>query len=131
MDETKTQARALSGALKELHRALLKAEAGDDPALENPYTMLFAIIGEDPRFKWTSILSQLIVFLDEKLAEDEMKSAEDLRPFREGAEKLMGIEEGGEAEFRLRYMMALQKDPHVGLAAGRLRRTLKDMPAAP
>jgi hypothetical protein len=118
----------LSSALKTFHRALIRAEAGDDTALQNPYTLLFAIIG-DPRFAWTSALSQLIVRLDEMLADGEIVSAEDLVPFRDEVARMLGEEEGGNTEFRLRYLIALQNAPDVALATGGLRRVLAKLPA--
>lgn len=116
----------LAAALKVLHRALIRAEAGDDAELQNPYTLLFAVIG-DPRFAWMSGLSQLIVQLEEAL--DDKEGAADLGPFRKATEQLLGKEEGAPAEFRLRYMMALQKNPDVALATGGLRRVLALLPA--
>lgn len=119
----------LSAALKALHRALILAEAGDDEALQNPYTLLFAVIG-DPRFAWTNGLSQLIVRLDEMLSAGELATADDLVPFREEAARMLG--EGGEAdnEFRLRHLIALKKAPDVALATGGLRQAIAKLPAA-
>jgi len=117
----------LSLALKAFHRALILAEAGDDPTLQNPYTLLFAVIG-DPRFSWTSGLSQLIVRLDEMLAEDEISSFEDLFPFRGEVARMLGEEEGEDSEFRLRYLIALQNAPDVALATGGLRQVLAKLP---
>lgn len=115
---------ALSSALKDLHRALIRAEIGDDPALQNPYTMLFALIG-DPRFAWMGTLSELIARIDHMVADKEVNEIAALPGFREEAAGLIG-EAGGEAAaaFRLRHLMALQKEPEVGLATGRLRKLL-------
>lgn len=115
---------ALSSALKDLHRALIRAEIGDDPALQNPYTMLFALIG-DPRFAWMGTLSELIARIDHMVADKEVDEIAALPGFREEAAGLIG-EAGGEAAaaFRLRHLMALQKEPEVGLATGRLRKLL-------
>jgi hypothetical protein len=115
---------ALSSALKDLHRALIRAEIGDDPALQNPYTMLFALIG-DPRFAWMGTLSELIARIDHMVADKEVDETDALPGFREEAAGLIG-EAGGEAAaaFRLRHLMALQKEPEVGLATGRLRKLL-------
>lgn len=134
-EEERKAGAALSAALKNLHRALIRAEAGDDPDLQNPYTLLFAVIG-DPRFGWMSGLSQLIVQLDEMLDDDEaaaegtLSAAAEgtLSPFRAASEALLGEREGEQAEFRLRYLMALQKDPDVALATGALRRVLAQLP---
>ncbi|MFC6488390.1 hypothetical protein [Nitratireductor sp. GCM10026969] len=118
----------LSSALKALHRALILAEAGDDETLQNPYTLLFAVIG-DPRFAWTNGLSQLIVRLDEMLTAGEIASPDDLLPFRNEAARLLGEEGGADNEFRLRYLIALKKAPDVALATGRLRQIMAELPA--
>lgn len=124
-------ATALSQALKDFHRALIRAEIGDDPALNNPYTMLFALIG-DPRFAWMGALSRLIARIDEMTAEGGIGEAGALPPLREAAAALIGEGEGkADPVFRLRHLTALQKEPEVGLATGRLRRVLAELPAAP
>lgn len=122
-------ARDLATGLKEFHRALVLAEAGDDPALQNPYTLLFALIG-DPRFAWAGGLAQLIVRLDETLAEDGISVADDLLPFRDAVAGLLGEGEDENAEFRLRHLILLQKSPEVALATGGLRRLLARLPAS-
>lgn len=121
----------LSIALKDLHRALIRAEIGDDPALQNPYTMLFALIG-DPRFAWMGALSELVARIDQKTVDGEAGEAGALESFRDEAAGLIG-EGGGEAAaaFRLRHLMALQKEPEVGLATGRLRKVLARLPVRP
>lgn len=120
----------LSSALKDLHRALLRAEMGDDPALNNPYTALFALIG-DPRFAWMGALSQLIARLDQQVADGEIAEPGALADARADAAALLG--EGGQADptFRLRHLTALQNDADVGLATGRLRKALARLPAPP
>lgn len=118
----------LAAALKAFHRALILAQAGDDPALQNPYSLLFAVIN-DQRFTWLSGLSQLIVRLDEMLAEEEISSPDHLLPFRDAVARMLGEKEAGDSEFRLRHLMALQNSPDVALATGRLRRILAKLPA--
>lgn len=119
----------LSGTLKELHRALIRSEIGDDPALQNPYTMLFALIG-DPRFAWMGPLSQLIARIDQQLADEEIRDAEILAALHREVAGLTG-EDKGDATFRMRHVMALQKEPEVGLATGRLRKVLAKLPPLP
>src|SRR5690606_31665679 len=75
-NDTHVLANELSLCLREFHRALIQAEAGKDSDLQNPYTFLFAVIG-DPRFAWTNNLTQLIVKLDESIAEGEIATLED------------------------------------------------------
>ncbi|MBE0693367.1 MAG: hypothetical protein IH590_09695 [Aquamicrobium sp.] len=121
----------LSSALKELHRALIRAEIGDDPALQNPYTMLFALIG-DPRFAWMGPLSQLVARIDQQVADGEIDSMEMLAGLRAEAARLIGEGKGGTADgFRMRHVMALQREPEAGLATGRLRKVLARLPATP
>lgn len=123
-DPRAARAADVSSALKELHRGLIRAEIGDDPSLDNPYTMLFALIG-DPRFAWMKGLSELIARIDEETGEAEPMAAGRLAAIRDEAAAFLG--EGPlapDSGFRLRYLMAVQKDPAVGLAAGRLRKAL-------
>lgn len=131
MEDPAVAARALaeelSLALKTLHRALVLSEAGDDPALQNPYTLLFSVI-HDPRFAWTSGLSQLIVQLDEMQGTGEISALGDLLPFRDAVASLLGDGDDQDPRFRLRYLTALQKSPDVALATGRLRSAMKALP---
>lgn len=125
-----TFATDLSSALKDVHRALIRSETGDDPALQNsPYTVLFALIG-DPRFEWMGVLSQLITRLDELIVHPEESEAGAFAGIVRDAESLIG-EGGGASQFRMHHVMALQKDPGVGLATGKLRKILASQPANP
>ena len=130
MDTAHTErARTLSSALKTFHRALIKAEAGNDPTLESPYSKLFALIG-DPRFAWMSPLSGLIVRIDEAVDEDEAREAGAISAFIDEASGLIAHGRGeSDATFRLRHLMALQAEPDVGLATGQLRSALKAVAA--
>src|SRR5690606_41702166 len=113
----------------ERRRALIQAEAGNDSDLQNPYAFLFAVIG-DPRCAWTNNLTQLIVKLDESIAEGEIATLEDLEPFRIEASRLIGGEKTSDPKFRLRHKMAIQKVPDVALATGALRKVLGKVPMA-
>lgn len=120
----------LSSGLKDLHRALIRSELGDDPALQNsPYTMLFALIG-DPRFAWMGALSQLITRIDEMMSDAEAQELAALREMTVEAANLIGEGEGASSTFRMHHVMALQKEPAVGLATGRVRKVLADRPPA-
>lgn len=120
----------LSAALKELHRALIRAGMGDDPALQNPYTALFALIG-DPRFSWMAPLSQLIARIDQAVADGEIGGMDAVADLGAQAAQLLG---GGKDEafaaFRMHHVMALQREPEVGLATGGLRKVLPRLPEA-
>lgn len=128
------QAKALSSALQDFHRALIRSEVGDDPNLNNPYTQLFALIG-DPRFAWMGVVSRLVTRIDEALT-DRSEAAPDIGKLLyvwhdEAAELLGEGAQESDAQFRLRHLMALQKEPEVGLATGRLRRVLASLPRNP
>lgn len=121
----------LSSALKEFHRALIHAEIGEDPILrDSPYSALFAMIG-DPRFAWMGELSQLIARIDQLVADGEADEPETIAELTRTVENMIGQGEGAAASsFRMRHVMALQKDPEVGLATGRLRKALSIRPVA-
>lgn len=119
------QLAGISDALKALHRALILSETGDDPNLEGPYSKLFAL-ANDPRFAWMGVLSRLIVEIDETLDADEPQEAGTAEALIRRAGALIS-EQAAEPqidEFRLKRMMALQREPQVGLATGRLRAAL-------
>jgi hypothetical protein len=119
---------ALSDALKEFHRALIRAEIGDDPVLNNPYTMLFALI-DNPALAWMGGLSRLIARIDEQVADGSIAEPAALAKFGREAAALIGEGEGeADPEFRLRHLTAIQKEPEVGLATGRLRAALAKLP---
>jgi hypothetical protein len=123
-DEHVARAAELSLALQAFHRALLHAEIGGDPAYDSPYTKLFALIGE-PRFAWMKGVPELIARIDQHRDDGTIGEPGQLDALREEARALLG--EGKlkpDETFRLRHMMALQKEPDVGLATGRLRKVL-------
>lgn len=123
-DETAARARDLSIALQGFHRALVRAEIGDDPAYDSPYTKLFALIG-DPRFAWMRGVPELIARIDQHVHEETVGEPGLLDGLHAEAAALIG--EGDlkpDDGFRLRHLIALQKEPEVGLATGRLREVL-------
>jgi hypothetical protein len=123
---SKRSARAadLSLALQAFHRALLHAEIGGDPAYDSPYTKLFALIG-DPRFAWMKNIPELIARIDEHVHDGTIEEPGRLDALREEARALLGQGKlKPDDAFRLRHLMALQKEPDVGLATGRLRKAL-------
>ncbi|MCO6392131.1 hypothetical protein GTW25_13930 [Aliihoeflea aestuarii] len=126
-DELKTRADDLARALRDLHKALIHAEAGDDPAFENPYTLLFAVIG-NPRFSWLEGLSQLIVLIDEARADKEGVLTEAvLADAVASAKRLIGEGEDHDPQFRLRHLMAVQNAPDVAITTGKLRNVLAEL----
>ena len=118
------RAAELSLALQAFHRALLHAEIGGDPAYDSPYTKLFALIGE-PRFAWMKAVPELVARIDEHRNDGTIAEPGLLDGLREEARAFLG--EGGlkpDETFRLRHLIAIQREPDVGLATGRLRKVL-------
>lgn len=125
--DLKTRADDLARALRDLHKTLIHAEAGDDPAYENPYTLLFAVIG-NPRFSWLEGMSQLIVLLDEARTDKEGALTEAvLADAVASARRLIGEGTDHDPQFRLRHLMAVQNAPDVAIATGKLRGVLEEM----
>lgn len=128
--DLKTRADDLARGLRDLHKALIHAEAGDDPAYENPYTLLFAVIG-NPRFSWLESLSQLIVLIDEARTDKEGALTEAvLRDAVASAKRLIGEGDDHDAQFRLRHLMAVQNAPDVAIKTGKLRSILVELDSA-
>lgn len=126
-EEPRRQAKALSDALKDFHRALIRAEIGDDPVLNNPYTMLFALI-DNPAYAWMGRLSRTIALIDEQISDGTIADDGVLQGHIRQAAALIGEGEGeADPAFRLRHLTALQKEPEVGLATGRLRVALRKL----
>lgn len=100
------RARALSEALKDFHRALIRAEAGDDPVLNNPYTMLFALI-DNPAYAWMGGLSRMIARLDEEIVEGTIAQAGAFEQVRLEAAALIG--EGGMARPTPHFACAISR----------------------
>ena len=130
MQDDATQAvhaRTLSDALKEFHRSLIRAEIGDDPVLNNPYTMLFALI-DNPAYAWMGRLSRTIALIDEQISDGTIADDGVLQVHIRQAAALIGEgEDEVDPAFRLRHLTALQKEPEVGLATGRLRVALRKL----
>lgn len=130
MQDDATQAvhaRTLSDALKEFHRSLIRAEIGDDPVLNNPYTMLFALI-DNPAYAWMGRLSRTIALIDEQISDGTIADDGVLQGHIRRAAALIGEgEDEVDPAFRLRHLTALQKEPEVGLATGRLRVALRKL----
>lgn len=117
----------LSDALKEFHRSLIRAEIGDDPVLNNPYTMLFALI-DNPAYAWMGRLSRTIALIDEQISDGTIADDGVLQAHIRQAAALIGEgEDEVDPAFRLRHLTALQKEPEVGLATGRLRVALRKL----
>src|SRR5690606_28839339 len=94
----------LSAALKDLHRALIRSGSSGVPALQNPSTMLFGLIG-DPRFAWMGPLWRLIARIDQQVADEEIAGPEALAALHGEVAGLTGEGKDADAAFRMRHVM--------------------------
>ncbi|MGE0723203.1 MAG: hypothetical protein AB7O45_02450 [Alphaproteobacteria bacterium] len=122
--------RPLSLALRDLHRALIMAEAADDGMLAHPFD-LFEAVMRDPRFAWLRPLSTLIVELDEIGDSGGFAGPADLVPCRRMVEELVGPSAATDTAFRAAYLRCLQASPDLVLAHGALRERLAAIPMPP
>ena len=123
----------LRNGLLTLHKILLDSERGvyerDVKRIETAGEML-ALVLHDPWFDWLHELSFLVVAIDEALAAEEAPGAEEAgRLIAEARSLLMPAEEV--RGFRGRYYEAIQRDPDVVIAHGRMMRVLGGMAQTP
>jgi hypothetical protein len=120
---------ALRNELIRLHKTLLDSERSvyehDIERVSSPGRMLQLVMG-DPFFDWLRRISELIVAVDERLAEDEPATAVDAERFIGATRGLLVPEENGR-EFGNRYFQALQRDPGVVIAHGRMMGVLNSL----
>jgi hypothetical protein len=117
---------ALRNGLLTLHKSLLDSEREsyehDVARITSPNEMLHLVLN-DPWFAWLRELSQLVVVIDEALDAKEKPTAIDAdRYLAQSRELLVPNEEG--TGFKKRYYEAMQRDPDVVLAHGRMRQTM-------
>lgn len=116
----------LRNELIRLHKTLLDSERGvyerDIERVPSPGRMLRLVMG-DPYFAWLHKVSELIVAIDERLAGDEPAAPADAERFIGETRGLLVPAENGE-EFGSRYFQALQRDPAVVIAHGRMMSAL-------
>lgn len=80
---------------------------------------LLQLVIHDPWFAWLHEISELIVFIDETLESKEPIAAVDADKLVQQARTLLIPAEDGE-EFARRYDQAMQRDPDVVIAHGRM-----------
>ncbi|MGE5648211.1 MAG: hypothetical protein ACM336_20735 [Acidobacteriota bacterium] len=109
---------ALRNGLLRLHSALLASERSqyerDIERIPSQGRFLELLLN-DPAFTWLRELSQLVVFIDERLeAEDPPDRAEADRLVARARQMLTPGQTG--TAFETRYLEALQRDPNVVMA---------------
>jgi hypothetical protein len=120
--EPSVSLRALSLALRGLHKALLDAELDNFPMARGTADRLKLVV-EHPSFAWLHALSGLIVEFDE-LADSDADANAMLQQYRDAVERLLGPAPASHADFRSRYLEYLQLVPDVAISTGVVRRFL-------
>src|SRR3954447_207451 len=112
----------LREAFLDLHKVLLESErAGYEQAfgtIPSPGEFLQLAI-RDPWFAWLQPLSEFITGIDERLEGEERLTNRDVDDFVKRGRSLLAPQEFGQG-FAKHYFDALQRDPDVVLAHGRI-----------
>ena len=110
--------RALRLGLLALHKALIDAERRryerDHGRIESPHAALRLVL-EAPQFQWLHPLAELIVQMDEKLAEEDGVDVSTSETFVDRIRTLLQGDRGQE-RFRQEYQRTLQDAPEVVMA---------------
>lgn len=109
----------LRNGLLRLHKTLLDSERAvyeRDVARIGSRGQLLGLVMHDPWFAWLHELSELVVAIDETLAEEETTRTEADNLLGQARALLVPAEDG--AGFGKRYFEALQRDPDVVVAHG-------------
>ena len=115
--------RAIRTALLQLHKSVLDAERfrferARGRRIEGPGEALRLVL-QDNAFAWLRPLSELIVQLDTRLAEDDAVKAADVADMTEHARALLQRDAAGSV-FHESYRRLLQDAPEVVVAHGRV-----------
>jgi hypothetical protein len=110
--------RALRLSLLALHKTLIDAERRRyeraHGRIESPHAALRLLL-DHPSFQWLHPLAELIVQMDEHLAEDGRIDVARAEAFRERVRGLLQ-EAGGHDSFRAEYRRVLQEAPEAVMA---------------
>lgn len=122
---------ALSSSLRQLHKALIDAEAERFARafgrIDGPLHLL-ELLTEHPYFAWLQCFSAFIADLDQLRGSDEPISSEQAGTLRAAVETMIGPLPSRHPQFRQRYLELLQQAPEVTAAHGELRRVLATLP---
>jgi hypothetical protein len=119
-DRARERLTNLRNHLLRLHKSLLDSERAayerDVARITSPGQYLRLVL-EDPWFSWLHELSQFIVVIDERLADDEPATAADADRLTGRARDLVAPSESAAGNgFARKYYEAMQRDPDVVLA---------------
>jgi len=119
----------LRNGLLTLHKTLLDSERARyerDIARIGSSGELLRLVLYDPWFAWLHKLSEYVVLIDETLDADEPPPGIEAERLIEEAWVLLSPDETGTG-YALKYFEALQRDPDVVLAHGRMRKLLETL----
>ena len=119
----------LRNGLLGLHKTLLDSERARyerDIARINSSGELLKLVLYDPWFAWLHELSQFVVLIDETLDAEEPPAGIEAERLIAQAWELLAPDELGTG-YRRSYFEALQRDPDVVLAHGRMRKLLTSL----
>jgi hypothetical protein len=123
---TVARIRALRTALLSLHKALIDAERRRyekvHGRIENPHVALRLVL-EDPWFRWLHPIADIIVTIDERLADERAMEGGDLKAFADRVRAILQ-QDGAGPQFRDEYHRSLQEAPEVVVAHGDVARLL-------
>jgi hypothetical protein len=122
--------RALRLSLLALHKTLIDTERRryerDHGRIESPHAVLRLLL-DAPAFQWLHPLAELIVQMDEQLAEDEAIDVPQSEAFVDRVRSLLHGD-NTHARFREEYRRALQEAPEVVMAHADVARHLGGNP---
>lgn len=125
-EKTRAQLRCVRGILLPLHKTLIDFErAGyerEQGKISNSYEFLNLVMN-DPWFAWLRRLSELIVEIDELLADRKSPNENVGVALAEQARLLLVPAEMG-SEFQRKYFVAMQQSPEVVLAHAKFAKVL-------
>jgi len=128
-DPVQQRLKDLRDGLLGLHKTLLDSETARyerDIARINSSGELLKLVLYDPWFAWLHELSEFVVLIDETLDAEEPPAGLEAERLIAQAWELLAPDEMGTGYSR-RYFEALQRDPDVVLAHGRMRKLLTSL----
>ena len=130
-DLTRPNLTALRNGLLRWHMSLLDSERAAyerDVARIASTGQYLQLVLDDPWFAWLREISQLIVIVDETLAQKEQPAtpADATRLIAKARDLLLPSESG--SEFARHYDQAMQRDPAAVLAHGAMMQVFAEMP---
>lgn len=129
MADPRESIRALSAALRELHRVLVRIEQNTYQDAHGSFAKpagLLELLIHDPHFAWMRGISETIVVLDELVADEEADSATMAEQARAAVEQLFG-KAGTESEPEPRLVELIQQDPAVAIAFSEVNARLGEL----